>query len=394
MNIVDLIVLVLVFLAAMRGWRRGFIAQVFELGGGFLGLIAGVTLGGGLARAIVHEEGIGLALLSLFFVFLFLSAGQTIGFLIGHRFGGIAREFRMGPVDSGLGAGFGIIITIISFWLIGSLLVQGPTREIARAVRHSAILDLTSRILPDPPDLVATISQYLDTSGFPQVFAGLPRDIGPPVKPPSKEEARRAFEAGKDSTVRVLIPACGGIQQGSGWVAAGSTIVTNAHVVAGGDEPTVQELNGEEHPGTIVLFDPRTDVAVLHVQGLSGPPLALTTQEIDRGASGATLGYPGDARGQLEPHGAAVQARYEARGRDIYGDGIVVREILELRAPVRQGDSGGPFVLPDGSVAGVVFAASTTDGDTGYALTADEVRDDVERGSGSTTEVGTGQCTH
>ena len=394
MNIVDLIVIALVILAAVRGWRRGFIAQVFELGGGFLGLLAGVTLGGDLARAIVNDEGIGLALLSLFFVFLFLSAGQTIGFLIGHRFGGIAREFRMGSVDSGLGAGFGVIVTIISFWLIGSLLVRGPTREIARAVRHSAILEFTSRVLPDPPDLVASISQYLDTSGFPQVFAGLPRDIGPPVEPPTKKEARRAFEAGKDSTVRVLIPACGGIQQGSGWVAADETIVTNAHVVAGGDEPTIQELNGEEHGGTVVLFDPKTDVAILHVEDVSGPPLPLQNEEVDRGASGATLGYPGDLNGRFEPHPAAVQARYEARGRDIYGRDIVVREIYELRAPVRQGDSGGPFVLPEGTVAGVVFAASTTDGNTGYALTADEVRDDIERGSGSTSEVDTGRCTH
>lgn len=393
MNIVDLIVFVLIVFAALRGWRRGLIAQIFELGGGFLGLIVGVTFGGDIARAIVNDEGIGLALLSLFFVFLFLSAGQTIGFLIGHRFGGVARKFRIAALDSGLGAAFGIVVTIISFWLIGSLLVRGPTREIARAVRHSAILEMASKVLPEPPDLVASISQYLDTSGFPQVFAGLPRDIGPPVDLPTEQEARRAYEAGKDSTVRVLIPACGGIQQGSGWFAAESTVVTNAHVVAGGSAPTIEQLGGDKAEGTVVLFDPRTDVAVLHVEGLDADPLPLETEGLQRGAAGATLGYPGDEGGRLTPHRAAVQARYEARGRDIYGSGIVVREIYELRSPVRQGDSGGPFVLADGSVGGVVFAASTTDGDTGYALTADEVRDDVDRGSGATAAVDTGRCT-
>lgn len=392
MNLVDLIVLTLLLLAMIRGWRRGLIAQVFELGGGFVGLLLGIRFAGPIAAVFMHEEGVGRALLTLFFVFLFLSLGQTAGFLVGHHFGSYARRVRMGGVDSGFGAAFGVVITLVSFWLVGSLLVQGPTRSVARAVRHSAILELTSWILPDPPDLLASITKYLDNSGFPQVFAGLPRDIGPPVKLPTKAEARRAYEASKDSTVRVVIPACGGTQQGSGWIAADSTVVTNAHVVAGGDSPTVRELEGGDREGRVVLFDPKTDVAVIHVDGLSGPPLPLETETLDRGAAGATLGYPGNAEGRLEPHPAAVQARYKARGRDIYGTGIVVREIYELRSPVRQGDSGGPFVLPDGSVAGVVFAASTTDGDTGYALTANEVRDDVRTGMSATNQVDTGRC--
>jgi S1-C subfamily serine protease len=392
MNLVDLIVLTLILLAMIRGWRRGFIAQVFELGGGFVGLLLGVRFAGPIATVFMNGEGVGRALLTLFFVFLFLSLGQTAGFLVGHRFGGLARQVRMGGVDSGFGAAFGVVITLVSFWLVGSLLIQGPTRSVAREVRHSTFLRFTSNILPDPPDLLASITKYLDNSGFPQVFAGLPRDTGPPVELPTKAEARRAYLASKDSTVRIVIPACGGIQQGSGWIAADSTVVTNAHVVAGGDGPTVRELEGEDHGGTVVLFDPKTDVAIIHVEGLSGPSLQLETDSLDRGAAGATLGYPGNAEGRLEPHPAAVQARYQARGRDIYGTGIVIREIYELRSPVRQGDSGGPFVLPDGSVAGVVFAASTTDGDTGYALTGNEVRDDVHSGMTATNEVDTGRC--
>jgi S1-C subfamily serine protease len=93
-------------------------------------------------------------------------------------------------------------------------------------------------------------------------------------------------------------------------------------------------------------------------------------------------------------HRAAVQARYTASGRDIYGRSIVEREVYEIRAKVRQGDSGGPFVLPNGDVAGVVFAASTTDDDIGYALTGDEVDDEVEQGSQRTQPVDTGGCTH
>jgi trypsin len=89
-----------------------------------------------------------------------------------------------------------------------------------------------------------------------------------------------------------------------------------------------------------------------------------------------------------------VQGSSNARGLDIYGRRRVEREVYLLRSPVRQGDSGGPFVLPTGEVAGVVFAASTTDSDAGYALTGAEVQDEVEDGSNSTEPVGTGSCTH
>jgi hypothetical protein len=41
----------------------------------------------------------------------------------------------------------------------------------------------------------------------------------------------------------------------------------------------------------------------------------------------------------------------------------------------------------------VVFAASTTDADTGYALTGREVADEVREGSSRTGEVSTGSCT-
>lgn len=394
MNVVDLVVLALVLLAMIRGWRRGILGQAFELGGGFLGLLAGFAFGPRIADKLTNEASVRTALLSMFLVFVFLSIGQTIGFVVGHRFGGFARNARFAGVDSGLGAAFGVCITLVSFWLIGATIVQAAPRPLARAVRGSAILQLTSKALPDPPDIVAYLGKYLDTSGFPQVFAGLPR-LSAPVDLPSRAEARQAFRAGKDSTVRVVLNACGGIQQGSGWIAGPRMVVTNAHVVAGGDAVTIQELEGGDRSGRVVLFEPGVDVAVVRVDSdLSGPPLKLEVDALDRGTAGATLGYPGKARGRFTPHPAAVQARYNARGRDIYGRDIVLREIYELRSPVRQGDSGGPFVLPDGRVGGVVFAASTTDGDTGYALTGAEVADEVRASRTKTAASATGPCTH
>jgi S1-C subfamily serine protease len=393
LSLVDLVAVALVAAAATRGFRRGLLGQLFELGGGFIGLIVGFALGPRIADAFTDEAGLEALLVSLFVVFALLSIGQTIGFLLGHRFGRLARDARMGHVDSGLGAAFGTGVVLVSVWLVAALLIQGPSRPLARAVERSFVVDQLNDLLPQPPNVLAYLRHYLDTSGFPQVFAGMPRPVGPPVKLPSGPEARRAVRAAQDSMVRVVVPACGGTQLGSGWIAAEDTVVTNAHVVAGGESVTVQEEATGDHPGTVVLFDGRTDVAVIHVAGLSGPALDLDDTPYDRGEAGATLGYPGAREGVLKARRAAVQARFVAVGKDIYGRRTVEREVYELRAGVRQGDSGGPFVLPNGDVAAVVFAASTTRGDAGYALTGREVEDEVRAGARRTSPVSTGSCT-
>lgn len=392
MNLVDVVVVLVAILAAYRGWRRGFLGQLFELGGGFLGLIAGVALGPRIADSLTDESGLGSALIALFVVLAGVSIGQTIGFLIAHRSSSAVERARLSELDSGLGAGFGVFVWMLSFWLIGSLLVSGPSRPLAQALRSSALLRATNALLPEPPNVLAYLRQYLDTSGFPQVFAGLPR-LTDPVDLPTQRQARRAIRAGRDSTVRVALEACGGIQLGSGWVLDEDSIVTNAHVVAGGRGVTVQQLDGTDVSGRVAFFDPETDVAVIHAPGITGPPLPLETQTQERGTIGAALGFPGDRGGEFDPQPAAVQASYEATGRDIYGRSLVTREVYELRSDVRQGDSGGPFVLSNGRVAGVVFAASTTDQNIGYALTGAEVVDELREGGGRTEPVGTGECT-
>lgn len=392
MNLVDILVIVLAGIAAFRGWRRGVLGQAFELGGGFVGLLAGIAAGPRLASMLTDQAGLEGALIALVVIFVLLSVGQAIGYVLGHRFGSLAKRARLGAFDSALGSLFGVFVTLVSFWLIGSLLVQGPFRPVARALRQSAVLRAANQTAT-PPDVLASIRQYLSTSNFPQVFAGIPPAAGPAVRLPSNALARQAVNAASDSTVRILSAACGGTQLGSGWIAAESTVVTNAHVVAGGDQVTVQE-QGSELEGTVVLFDPEVDVAIVHVEGLSGGALPLDTRALERGQPGAVLGFPGSEGGRLAAERAAVQARFSALGRDIYGRSLVNREVYQLRARVRQGDSGGPFVLPSGEVAGVVFAASTTDAGSGYALTGSEVSDEIEEGSGSTAAVSTGGCTH
>jgi S1-C subfamily serine protease len=138
-----------------------------------------------------------------------------------------------------------------------------------------------------------------------------------------------------------------------------------------------------------VLFDPEMDVAVLATRGLSDPPLTLLASLVPRGAQGAVLGYP--EGGPLRVVPAAVLQEVQAIGRDIYGTHTTTRQVYELRAVVRPGNSGGPMVSPDGTVVGVVFARSSYDGNLGFALTSTEVQPEVNAARGH-APVSTGPC--
>ena len=390
-SIADVVIVTIGLLAAFRGSRRGLLAQVFELGGGFLGLVAGMAFAPRIVSQFTQDPGLKASLLTVGGVVIAVAVGQAIGQAIGRRFGLAARRLRLGELDKVMGALFGAALVLVSYWLIGALLAQGPVRPLARALRSSRVLRALTE-LQQPPNVVAFVRRYLQTTDFPQVFAGLPPPTGPPVKLPADRFARRAIRAANDSTVRVLVPACGGNQLGSGWVSSSSTVVTNAHVVAGGSNVIVQEQAGGL-PATVVLFDPATDVAVLRVDDLSGAPLSLSGA-LERGAVGAILGYPGRSEGRLSVGPAAVRERFPASGLDIYGRREVTRDIYELQARVEEGDSGGPFVRPSGRVAGMLFAASTSDPRVGYALTAAEIRDELARSEARTEEVSIGPCTH
>ena len=71
--------------------------------------------------------------------------------------------------------------------------------------------------------------------------------------------------------------ACDTIQEGSGFVIADGYVVTNAHVVAGMDEPLVSGAPDGDVPAVTILFDPDLDLAVLRVPQTPGPPLDSST---------------------------------------------------------------------------------------------------------------------
>lgn len=390
MDVLDLILVVVVVLAAVNGYRRGAALQLTAYAGLALGLIAGALLAPHIASRVGSP--FGQAAVALLVLVAAAAIGDAIGWLIGSRIWAIARRGMLGTVDSAAGSLVAIVAVLLSAWFIGFNLVNGPFQTVSNQIRGSAIIRGLDHALPQPPGVLAEVRQFLNRFGFPEVFAGLPPAPAGPVKGPTSGEAAEAAHHALASTVQIVGPACGAIQEGSGFVAAPNEIVTNAHVVAGvRGGVTVREQNGPSQRGTVVLFDPRLDIAIIRVATTPGPVLKLGHKDVDRGANGAVVGYPGG--GPLQYRAAAVRRDLEATGRDIYGDAVVTRDVYELQAVVRPGNSGGPFVLVKGEVEGVVFAASTTDPHVGYALASRQVVPLVKKAEGDTTPVSTEGCT-
>ena len=388
MNLLDVGILLLLGMAAFNGYRRGAALQLVTYAGLILGLLAGALLAPRLAG--LATTAFGQATVALITLFAAAGIGDALGWLIGIRIWSMARRSVLGTVDSVAGTGVALIAVLVATWFIGWNLVQGPFPALSREIRESSIMRGLNDVFPRPPSLLGEVRQFLNRFGFPEVFADLPPPPAGPVQGPSNKEVRAIANLADRSTVRIVGEACGAIQEGSGFVAAAHYVITNAHVVAGVKSPRVQIQNGGSQGAVTVLFDPKLDIAVLRINTSSGPVLALDSSDEGRGTGGAVLGYPGG--GSLKYSGAAIRRDITAVGKDIYGRSTVERDVYELQTVVRPGNSGGPFVLANGQVAGVVFAASTTDGKIGYAITSPEVIPKLQRAEGRTLAVSTRGC--
>ena len=388
MNVLDVIIIALFLISVFSGFRRGAALQMLTYTGLILGLIAGAIIAPRLAE--LARDPFAQATVALLTLLLFAAIGDAIGWLIGRRVWAAARRSRFDPIDAGAGSVVAGAAALLTVWFLAFNLVQGPFPVVSQQIRGSVIVRGLDAVLPRPPSLLAQVRTFFDRFGFPEVFAGLPPAPAGPVKEPTQAEAQQAFQAADQSTVRIVGQACDRIQEGSGFVVEGNHVVTNAHVVAGVANPEVQLQGGGEFAARTVLFNDDLDLAVLRLDQSPAEPLSFATATLERGAPGAVLGFPGG--GDLTGDRAAVRRSLFALGRDIYGEDTVRRQVYELQAAVAPGNSGGPFVSIDGSVAGVVFAASTTNDGVGYAITSEEAIPEVRRAIESDAPVPTGPC--
>jgi S1-C subfamily serine protease len=175
-------------------------------------------------------------------------------------------------------------------------------------------------------------------------------------------------------------------------VAKPGVVVTNAHVVAGETDTSVQPHGTGPHYGAhAIWFDPKNDIAILSVPGIASiqRPLQLSVNA-QPGTSAAIVGYPENGPLDVEP--ARLGPTTEVRTEDAYGRGPVTRLITSLRGLVRSGNSGGPVVDGRGRVVTTIFAASLDSAQrTGFGVPDSIVADALAKAKG---QVGTGPCAH
>ncbi len=386
-----MLLLALLALSVIGGYRRGAVLQVI----GLIGLVAGVALGALVAphfARIGHDPTTHLALVSAV-VILGGAVGNFLGWLVGSKLRARTGEHvRLRRVDAVGGSIVSVVALLAVTWFLTLNLANGPFPGLARAIRSSKIVQGLDTRLPAPPSLLGEAQRVLSLLGFPDVFVGLPPTPAAPVPPPSGTQARAAFRAAAHSTFEILGDGCyvGYLNQGTRFVVRPGYVITNAHVVAGTTREWIH-THGTDYPGQVVAFDPREDLALLHVPALGASPLPLLRGQVGRDAGGAVVGYPGG--GPLTGDAAAVRRVFSTVGRDIYGHGEITRQLYEIQAVIRHGNSGGPFILANGQVAGVVFASSVVADDVGYAITSTEVSTFLRGATGAQTPVSTGSCT-
>jgi S1-C subfamily serine protease len=298
----------------------------------------------------------------------------------------------LGNADRAAGALLGVAQALLIVWLTGGLLAEGPFPTLAQSAGTSTVVRSISSVLPPPTELAVELRTWLDASGLPDVFIGFEPLPAPAVERPVDRLALEIAAPAEGSILKISAATCGLASVGTGFAIRRDEVLTNAHVIAGAGSQgiRVSARDGRLFDAIPVLFDPKLDVALLYVPGMAIHPLAFASTDPERGAVGATLGFPNGGTLTILP--AAVAGRYPATGHDIYGADQVTRDILELRAAVERGDSGGPLILRDGTVGGVVFAEARTNPDVGYALTPSEIVARIQPAVGQTAAVDTGAC--
>jgi S1-C subfamily serine protease len=386
MTKVDWIIVAFAGALAMFGFRQGFIVGALSFvgfaAGAFLGTRVGpLLLPKGSASPYAPAFGLVGALLG---GAILASGLEGLGFMLRRT---IVLP-GVGLLDGVLGAALGAALALGIVWIVAAVAAQTPGQaQLRNEIQRSAILSKLNELLPPSGPILNALSR-LDP--LPSITGPSP-NVGAPEPRVAHAPGVRAASA---SVVRVLGTACGLAVEGSGWVAGPELVVTNAHVVAGEQDTTVEP--GGHAPNLAaqaVAFDATDDIAVLRVPELSLPSLRLVPNP-PAGRSGAILGYP--ENGPFTVRAGRIGRTQPVVTQNAYGQGPVTRLLTPLRGVVQPGNSGGPLVDESGGVLTTVFAATVGGGPPGGYGVANETVSSVlttararaSRGA----SVGTGPC--
>lgn len=362
MNLVDLVIVLLMIVSAVRGVDIGFVRQFGSLVGLWLGLIIGGWL---VSLFSTHSTGAVLIILAS------VAFGVICGEMIGIKLKLLLNEHKINVLDRIFGAAMGVLTCLVAVWLGSTIITVVSSPGLQRAVRDSTIINYLDRTLPPATDAISSLESYLKNAGIADVIKTLePKPSNNTTQLPTLASLNQVIVQSKESVVEIEGRSCTGISVGSGFITEDGLVVTNAHVVAGMRKPFVKDADGR-HLSEVIGFDPDLDIAVLRTDGLSGPELTLASKLSPKNIPGAVMGYPGG--GGLTTTPAILTDIITVLSKDIYEQASSNRQIYALRADIQKGNSGGPLIDKNGQVIGVIFARSTTYPQVGYALTSPDV---------------------
>ena len=378
MTLIDILIILAAAFFGFVGFARGFLIGILSL----VGFAGGAYLGTRFGPLLLEEDHASP------YAPLFGLLGALIGGVIlsglAESIAGAMRSGIRSPAfalfDGLLGSVLAVALALGLAWLVSVIVLQTPgIRDARRPIQRSVILKQLNAVLPSDRVLKALAR-----------FDPLPSIRGPQanVERPRSRYARDSdVQAAGESIVRVLSRACGLGVAGSGWVAGPGIVVTNAHVIAGADNTTI-EPNGSDSrlDATAIAFDPRNDVAVLRVPALDRPALRFS-REVKPTEPGAVLGFPLNGPFKIIP--ARIARTASVLANDAYGRRRVRRTVTGFRADVQPGNSGGPIVDVAGRVSGTVFSKVVLGPEGGYAVPNAIVRDRLRGADGP---VDTGPC--
>jgi S1-C subfamily serine protease len=387
-NWIDALIIVMLVLAVVQGVKAGLLTQLLSI----VGFFGSLFLAGWLFSHLIppHDSAIRSSL-NVTLVLMTATATAVLCLWIGHNlhwsfhFGKWSHRHNFRRAETILGGVFAFVATLLAVWLIGVAVSRLPFEGFSNSVSDARIVQGLTHLLPPVPDVFTALDQQVDPNSEPYV------NIQPKSQASfnySEMEEKIAAEKGAASVVRITSFGCGGLISGTGTVVGSQLVATNAHVIAGVKRPIIK-YDGQSYEAIPVYFNSFADLALVRVPNLKAPALLLNSSTSATGTTVAVLGYPG---GNYHAAPGIIRERETIATANIYGQGSFDRDAYMVQTRVDTGSSGGPIVLANGQVAGIVFSKSVKPTGYAFALTSQQVTEALQQIGTSTRRVSTGAC--
>jgi serine protease Do len=260
-----------------------------------------------------------------------------------------------------VGLGAAVLVVAPEFNLSArypAALAQNLTEQAHKLPAPVGFADIVAKVKPAVISVRVKIDGGSQTTGLgnneiPPGLREFFRRFGMPDAPNGSQGAPHGIPRGGRNTIT---------GQGSGFfISADGYAVTNNHVVEKAENVQVTTDDGKTHTAKVIGADPRTDLALIKVDGGPFPYVKLSDKTPRIGDWVIAVGNP------FGLGGTVTAGIVSARGRDIGASAY--DDFIQIDAPVNKGNSGGPTFDTDGNVIGVNTAIfSPSGGSVGIAF--------------------------